>query len=78
MSDFEADEEEMENGGIPPVAHANASDQGQGNGEEHASALAAVQEEVVVEMIPTGAEQVPAWISIPLQTSGQQPLQAGV
>ena len=76
-SEFEGDEEELENGGGESPEHPNAGEQGQRNGEEHFAAIGAVQEELGLELIPMGGVQVPASSIIAPQTTGQQPLQSG-
>ena len=70
MSDFEGDEEEMENGRGQPLEQGNAAEQGQGNVEEDGAAIGEEQEGEWVEAIPFGAEQASAPISDPLQPSG--------
>ena len=70
MSDVGGDEVEMGNGWGQPLEQPNAAEQGQRNGEEHGAAIGEEQGGVWAERISMGAEQAPAWSSIPLQSSG--------
>ena len=72
-SEFEGEEEVMENGGGESPEQPNAAGQGQRNGEEHVAAIGAVQEQVGSGAIPMGAAQVQASSSSSLQTTVQQP-----